>query len=362
MDHKDLKILAALDSLGGNASALEISDAIEKTHNLQIPARTIRYRVSMMMERGVLLPSFLQSQERIIGLGEKVLIVQEHGGISEELEKVIQDIPIFYWYVPTHGRYDGYLIHSVYDRRNPKMLDKILNQLQKRKFIDSFREFDIVDYESKRVDFLLYEPSGRWSWDWEKWVENIPKNLKSSGPSPHTMIYEYQEIDCDSADIEILKQLKIHPEVSMTTLSLLLNLSITHVREKVQRLRDRGVIRGARRAYGFAGDLLWFSTFIEISDSINGVLKNFYDLPYPGVVLMESPTHYCFRFGLETTDLKRYLEGFRLMRPHLSSYFFQFHLPDRVDSNYQEIFDLFNETKNQWDMPVDDYLKIIDQA
>ena len=125
MDSKDLHILAALDSLGGNASAQEISDLIEKTvkvddEPLTIPARTIRYRVSMMMERGVLLPSFMQTQERIIGLGDKVLIVQEHGGISEELEKVIQDIPIFYWHVPTHGRYDGYLIHSVYDTRDPK--------------------------------------------------------------------------------------------------------------------------------------------------------------------------------------------------------------------------------------------------
>jgi len=356
-----LRILAALDRLGGNASAQEISDEIEKSHKLRIPARTIRYRLSMMMERGILLPSFLQSQERIIGLGEKVIIVQEHGGISEELEKVIEAIPIFYWYVPTHGHYDGYLIHAVYDTKNPKLHEMILKRLQKKQLIDSYSEFEIVDYESKRVDFTKYGPSGRWSWDWEKWIKNIPTNMESEEGSPHSMIAEYKTIDCDAADIEILKQLKLDPEVSMTTLSLLLNQSINQVRDKVQRFRDNGVIRGSKRAYGFAGDLLWFSTFIEIEESVNGVLKNFYDLPFPGVVLMENPKKFCFRFGLETTDLKRFLEGFRLMRGKLKSYFFQFHLPDRIESSYQDIFSLFDSTSNRWNMPLDEYLKIIDR-
>jgi DNA-binding Lrp family transcriptional regulator len=362
MDKKDLKILAALDRLGGNASAQEISDSIEKTMNLRIPARTIRYRLSTMMERGILLPSFLQSQERVVGLGEKVLVVQEHGCISEELERVIEAIPIFHWYVPTHGRYDGYLIHAVYDMKNPKMLQQILKKLQKKQLIDNFREFDIVDYESKRVDFNRYRPDGPWNWNWNEWMERIPSTLKYEGASPHNMTFEYKTIECDGTDIEILKQLKQDPEMSMTTLSLLLNQSVTQIRDKVQFLRDVGVIRGSRRAYGFVGDLLWFSIFIEIEDAVDGVLKVFYDLPFPGVVLAESPNRYCFRFGLDTTDFKHFLEGFRLVRGKLNSYSFQIHLPDRVDSTYLNIFDLFDKGKDRWNMPVDDYLRLIDKS
>jgi hypothetical protein len=110
------------------------------------------------------------------------------------------------------------------------------------------------------------------------------------------------------------------------------------------------------------GDLLWFSCFFEIEKATGGILKSLYELPFPGVVLMESMDRYCFRFGFTTSDLKRFLEGFRLFRPHLKSYFFQFHLPDRVDSEFQDIFGLFDAKNNRWDMPLDRFLEIVNQA
>ncbi|MGY5875505.1 MAG: winged helix-turn-helix transcriptional regulator [Candidatus Thorarchaeota archaeon] len=354
IDKKDLTILATLDSMGGNASAQEIGD------KLDIPARTVRYRLSMMMERGILLPSFLQTHERKVGLGEKILVVQESAGKRDVIENLISEIPIFYWWIPTHGRYDGYLIHTVYDLTKPKMIEKIAQRMMKLNIIDSFYTFDMADYDPQGIDFSKYKPGG-WSWDWSKWMENITDYLSREVELPHKMSAVNEVVTCDASDIKILRQLKQDSNTSMTLLATLADISVAQARERVQKLRDGGVIRGHKRAYGFVGDLLWLSCFLQISDHVGGVLQSIYDLPYPGVILMENKESYCLRFGFTTSNLKSFLEGFRLIRPYLKSYAFQFHLPDRGNADYQVVFDLFDENENKWAIPVEKYLKLLNK-
>ena len=52
LDDKDLQIITALDKMGGNASAQEIGKHLEDA-GIEIPTRTIRKRISMLMERGM---------------------------------------------------------------------------------------------------------------------------------------------------------------------------------------------------------------------------------------------------------------------------------------------------------------------
>ncbi|MFX0108117.1 MAG: winged helix-turn-helix transcriptional regulator [Candidatus Hodarchaeota archaeon] len=355
LDEKDLSILAAMDKMGGNASAQEIGE------ELGIPPRTVRYRISVMTERGLLLPSFLETHERRVGLGEKILVVQENAGKGEILEKLIREIPIFYWYVPTHGKQDGYLIHTVYDMNNEAGLEKVIRKLEECNIIRGHQLFDIVDYDSKRVDFSQYEPSGEWTWDWDAWIRKLPDSLKGKGEIPHSMNEDSSIIDCDASDISILRLLKVDPETSMAAMASISGISVAKAREKVQRLRDEGAIRGYRRAYGFIGDLLWLSCFFNIESNVGNILSSLYELPFPGVFLMENHCRYCFRTGFTTTDLKRFMEGFRILRPHLESYSFQFHLPDRVESRYSGVFDLFDKNHNRWKIPVEDYLRIVER-
>ncbi len=365
LDEKDLKILTAMDRLGGNASAQQISDYIldnveeSKKKEYRIPARTIRYRLSTLMERGVLLPSFLQTDERKIGLGEGILVLQEIPGKSDDLEDLIKQIPIFYWYVPTHGRYDGYLIHTAFDLTQPEMVIKIAEGLQKKGYINEFSFFDIVDNDSKKIDFTQYNSDGEWSCDWKAWKDGIQKNLSSSTKSPFNLTDQHEVLQHDYRDVMILRVLKNDPNSSTASLASITGIPAQQVRERIQKLRDKKVIKGYARAYGFAGDLLWFSCFIDINKNTGGILKSIHDLPFPGVVLMESKTTYCIRFGLSTSGLKQFLEGFKLIRPHLKSYFFQFHLPDRIDTKYERVFDLFDKESDAWDIPVDEYLKLI---
>lgn len=356
LDDKDLQIIAALDKMGGNASAEEIRKHLDDT-GIVIPTRTIRYRISMLMERGMLLPSVIQTDERKIGLGEGILVLQECSDKTEILEKILEEVPIFFWNVPTHGKFDGYLVHVVHDLATPKMIDVICKEMKKRKLISDYSFLDIIDFTSKKVDFSRFKPSGQWDMDWTEWNEKIAEHIDGDSKSPFNLSEQHEVIEHDSLDISILKQLLKNSNTSINALSILLKTPITKVRERVKKLRDTRVIKGYERAYGFAGDLLWFSCFLEINDNIGGILSSFNELPFPVVILMQKKNQYCIRLGLTTSNLKRFLDGFRLMRPHLKSYSFQFHLSDTVESRFLKIFDLYIEDK--WVMPVEDYIAII---
>ena len=100
---------------------------------------------------------------------------------------------------------------------------------------------------------------------------------------------------------------------------------------------------------------------MDISDCVGGILTSFQELPFPAAILMENENKYCIRLGLSTSDLKRFLEGFKLIRRHLNSYSLQFHLPDTTETKYQSIFDLFDKTTNQWNMPIEEYIGIVEK-
>jgi hypothetical protein len=217
-----------------------------------------------------------------------------------------------------------------------------------------------MDYDAKRVDFSKYRPDGSWIWDWKKWSDDIPKKLENTAEIPHKMEEVTEIISCDDSDIRILRQLKESSDSSMSSLSSMTGISVANVREKVQRLRDTHVIKDFRRAYGFVGDLLWFSCFFKVRQNPGSILEILYDLPHPATVLMEDLNSYCFRFGFTTSELIGFLEGFRALRPKLESYSFQFHLPDEVESSYSEVFNLYNSESGRWEIPLEKSLEIIE--
>ncbi len=363
----DQKILAALEKLGGNASAQELSDYI-KNHEKdkdgnpkRIPARTIRYRLSTLMERGILLPSFLETDERKIGLGEGILVLEEKPECTEALERIIREIPIFHWYVPTNGKFDGYLVHTAYDVTQPSMVEEISKKLKKHGLITDSLFFDIANHYTKTIDFSLYRPSRGWSCKWDEWRRQIQANIEKNIESPIEIKGSNEMIEYDSKDILILRVLREDPDATMTSLASITRLPVSTVRDRIHRLRKMGVIKGYARAYGFAGDFLWFTCFIEPKKKMGGIIQSIIDLPFPGIILVENPESFCIRLGLNATDLKQFMDGFRLFRPHLKSYAFQFHLPDKVESKYKEIFNLYDSQEEKWNIPLDEYLQTIER-
>ncbi len=358
----DQKILTALERLGGNASAQELSDYIANTmKEKRIPARTIRYRLSTLMERGILLPSFLETDERKVGLGEGILLFQEIPERTRTLESVIREIPIFHWYVPTHGRYDGYLVHTAYDIVMPDRIEMLAKKMQKHGLINQYFFFDIASHHSKRIDFNLYNPTKGWSCNWDVWKEELMSLSEKDQKLPFEISSMKEVIEYDSKDILILRILKDSPDASMTSLAGITKLPLATVRDRIQRLRTRGVIRGYTRAYGFSGDLVWVSIFMRMRSKIGGILQRFQNLPFPGIILAEDPQSFCLRMGFTTSDLKQFMEGFNAIRPQMESYFFQFHLPDRVESKYREVFNLFDSELGKWAIPFDRFEELVER-
>ncbi|MFW9921046.1 MAG: winged helix-turn-helix transcriptional regulator [Candidatus Thorarchaeota archaeon] len=363
----DQKILTALEKLGGNASAQELSDYISKHEKdkdgktKRIPARTIRYRLSTLIERGILLPSFLETDERKIGLGEGILVLQEAPRNTDLLERVIREIPIFHWYVPTNGKQDGYLVHTTYDITKPSMVDDISKKLKKHGLIQDSFFFDIANHHTKTIDFSLYRPSKGWACKWNEWKTGIESHLEKNMDPPIDIKTSNEVIEYDSKDILILRVLRDDPDATMTSLASITRLPIGTVRDRIQRLRKMSVIKGYSRAYGFAGDFLWFSCFLQPTGKVGSILQSIMELPFPGVVLVENPKSFCVRLGLSASDVKQFMDGFRLFRPHLKSYAFQFHLPDKVESKYREIFNLYDGQEERWNIPLESYLGVIEK-
>ncbi len=355
LDQKDLRILEAIERMGGNASAPEIAEALTPT----IPARTIRYRLSKLMERGILLPTFIQTCERKIGLGQQILVVQENQQKSERLEQLIRDLPLFYWYVPTHGKFDGHLIHSVYDVNDSATVNKIAESMKDSGFIHDYYTFDILDYRTKKVDFSKYDPGGDWSWDWMNWINTLQDELQEPSISARAWCEGKNPISYDAVDIKLVRALKRDADMTISDLVTLTDCSIAEVRDRIQRLRDKGVIKGYRRAYGFAGDLLWISCFLDIREHVDSILEKLLELPFPGVLLLNSPSKFCLRLGMTTPHLKRFFQGFKQIRSDMNSYFFQFHLPDLIDSDFQDVFEFYNQEEGHWEIPTNKYVAMV---
>ncbi len=362
---EDQMILTALEKLGGNASAQEISDYIEKNEKEEdgepkhMPARTIRYRLSTLTEQGILLPTLLETDETKVGLGEGILLLEEVPERTQVLEQIIKELPIFHWHVPTNGKYDGYLIHVAYDTTQPRMIEELSKLLKKEGFIRNYEFFHIRKHYTKKIDFSRYNPLEGWSCDWKKWKKIINENLDENMDPPFDIKVSKDVIEYDSKDILILRVLRNDPDSSMNSLASITRLSVGSVRDRIHRLRRMGVIKGYARAYGFAGDLLWFSCFLNIRKKAGSILSSIDELPFPGIFLVEEPNRVCIRLGLTTTDLKQFMDGMRSIRPYLESYSFQFHLPDYVDSKFNEIFNLFDSKQDRWNIPLKDYLGII---
>ena len=77
LNDKDLTIIDALDKYGSKTSTKDLSKKIN------IPPRTIRYRLSKLRERGFLTPYHVLTHERKLGIGENIIVLR----IKQEQDK-----------------------------------------------------------------------------------------------------------------------------------------------------------------------------------------------------------------------------------------------------------------------------------
>ena len=355
LDRKDLDIINILDRLGPKVSTKQLSRI------LNIPSRTVRYRLAKLRDGGFLQPLHVLTHERRLGLGENILVMQEERRKSLFPYELFEAIPYFYWYSPTYGKYNGHLVHSVFSLASPNTNFKLLRAMQRGGLISDYHIFEIVDYEVKSVNLAYFSPEHGWTWNWDKWIDEIEKSLRTNKKTTFTMEEKPSVVDFDFKDILILKHMLKDAKVTLKQLGGALNLSEAQVSKRVRRLEKKGIIKGYKSVFNPmpSEDLLSFHCFLELEEPVDRVLSSFYQLPYPVDILMESRNRFCIRLRLSASDFNGFLRGFDLLKPHIVSYFFQIvhHL---TTARVQQVYNLFKKDTNCWETPAEKYVNKIE--
>ncbi|MHA1926919.1 MAG: winged helix-turn-helix transcriptional regulator [Candidatus Thorarchaeota archaeon] len=159
IDKTDVKILKALMGHRKKVSTRVLSE------ELGIKDRTVRYRLKNLKKKGLLCPPKLQTYERKLGLGENLLLLQSNPAKEEQLIKLLDETDFFYYYGPTYGKYDGFMVYAMYPLVTPRMVPQLAEEMMERELIKDYFLMDMVDYTRKPAELEPLLPDSDWTWD-----------------------------------------------------------------------------------------------------------------------------------------------------------------------------------------------------
>ncbi len=311
-----------------------------------------------MRRTGILFPPYAITNERKLGLGNNLVVLETSRRGTRHLREVIEALSPFYWHSETYGKYNGYIAQTAYPLSSPSTTRALLRVMQEEGLVDDYHIFDIVDYEYKRADYGYFNTDFSWSWDWTEWYKEIERNLRTKEGSPPKMELNPRVVDFDSKDVLLLKHVARESGMTQKQLSHQLGLSETQVNKRLHRLERTGIIKGYRSVFSPYSDHGMIVMFLELEEPVDGVLKSLYDLPFQLYIMMESRTRYCIRFSLSSRDHKGFLRGFDIIRPHVASYFFQtLHSSPSVKPSHP--LELLDQRTCTWNIPLEKSIQII---
>nr|KXH74659.1 MAG: hypothetical protein AM325_16470 [Candidatus Thorarchaeota archaeon SMTZ1-45] len=325
---------------------------------MNIPARTVRYRLKRLRETGVVGPTSVLTLERKLGLGENIFLVDATPKGIKFLPDVFHAIDTIYFNSPTYGTYNGYLAFSLYSLSSPRITHRILEEMQKTDLVSDFFIFDITDFNYKSADYSYFNSALGWVWDWSKWKDQIQDILRSKKKFD-IRLEEVQSIaEFDKYDILILKHMFDDGEITQKKLAKILGLSETLVNKRIHRLEDEGIIKGYKSTVCTTENELNLICFIELDRPENPALAAFYKLPYPATITMESRTRFGIQLSLNAKDMSGFLKGLDVLRSHLTSCFLQT-VHDAKMSMDSHPYNLYSEKTNRWETPGSEYIQDI---
>ena len=325
---------------------------------MDIPARTVRYRLKRLRETGVLSPTRVMALERKMGLGESIFLVNATRRGSAVLPDIFHAIDTIYHNSPTYGRYNGFLVYTLYSLSSPRIARRILEEFQKAELISDFFIFDITDFDAKRADYSHFNSGLGWVWDWSAWRDQIPKTLKSQKKFKFPLHEVQSIVEFDASDVLILKHMFDDGDITQKKLAKILSLSDAQVNKRIRRLEDEGIIKGYRSNVCATENEVSLICFIELEKPQDQIVSVFYQLPFPATITMESRTRFAIQIALNAQDLTGFLKGLDVLRPHLTNCIVQT-IHDAKMSMDSHPYDLYNEKTNRWETPGSEYLQDI---
>ncbi len=340
-DNKALKIVRALDKYGPKVTMKELSEI------LKIPPRTLRYRLSGLRAQEYLQPFRFSTREKRIGLGENIVVLDlSSNGKSFPIE-FFEKTQAVGWYSSTYGKMNGFLANILYPLESPTSNVKVLELLKDAELISDYMIFDLFTYTTKGWDFSRFSSNGIWTWNWQEWYKQIDSIIDSGKTDVVFEIKDENQIPFDSKDVLLLKMLHENANVTQKQMSLKLDLPISQVRRRFQRLQELDVIKGYKPIFTPFRDTLTLMCFIESLDSIAQILTCMYKLPYTLDVYVESTNRIGIRIRLSTTDIVGFFRGLDRIR-HLADSLSVQILHNAVSFESLRLYDLYNATESKW--------------
>lgn len=349
IDENDLKIVSALERLGGKASAEELSTEVG------IPSRTVRYRIARMVRNGHLQPMMVMTHERLLGLGDSFLILEQANSGHRFPTEIFGMIPWMYFYTPTYGKYNGFLAHAAYSLQAPSTNPDLLDAMRRGGLISDYYIFNIADYETKPGDFNRFDPDHGWVCDWDEWSARIEKTIKGKKRPAIRLEENPAPIAFDAKDVLILRSLLKNAKITLRELGQMLGLSEPQVKKRIRRMEKSGIIKRYRPSFSAQTESATIYCIFEPREPVESIISCFYQLPHPLYMIMESRHKFCINISLSAKDINGFLQGLDMLRGHFDSCFIQT-MHQRHPLPFERYFDLFNEKTGKWETPVGEYL------
>ncbi|MBD3407716.1 MAG: winged helix-turn-helix transcriptional regulator [Candidatus Lokiarchaeota archaeon] len=316
LTNKDLRILNVLVHGGGKVSAEEISSVLD------IPPRTVRYRLSRLKKHGYLKRLYAMTHERKMGLKHHCVIFEEdlsYGSIPEDLLR-----SLFYvtYYSPIYGSTHGLILHFVESLDLDNQGLETCKLLKERGIIADFHFYESLDYVSFQPDIKRMNKEGLWDWSHNDWIETIKDVLNGNDLIPITFDKNPDITKFDKKDLIILDALKIDGGITHKDLGEKVDLSGTQVGNRISHLESEGIIKGYRLFIREPLQPVYFYIFLDIHSKVDEVLSAFVHLPFPKEIIYTDTGMYLVRLRFYGEDIPVILRGFHLLKPFLKEYRF----------------------------------------
>lgn len=344
---KDLDIINELDKHGPQTPATQIS------RTLNIPARTIRYRLTKLKEKKILNPAFVFTHERKLGIGEQILILEENQKSHSVLLNILNSFPTFYWHACTYGKFNGFLVHSMFDLSKPNTNIKIISEMKNANLIKDYQIFEMVDYYHKSMNYKKYMPRLGWDINWDESFKNIDNQDVISNILEINLKESSNFVDFDYKDILILQNFSIDGTITLQQLGNILSLSKTQVRKRILNLKKKKIIKIFKPIFSPIpkDQMLYLYCFIDAGKFKNEFIKYIFQIPFSFMFIFESNNRFCIRMNISRKDMVSFINGFDLLKKYIDSYFLQFIFENPMARN-PELYDLYNRKTKTWEIDI----------
>jgi DNA-binding Lrp family transcriptional regulator len=349
LDPKDVRILKALMGHKKKVSTRELSD------ELGISDRTVRYRLRKLKEKGLLCPPKLQTYERKLGLGENLLLLQSNPAKEQQLIELLDDTQFFYYYAPTYGKHDGFMVYAMYPLVTPRMVQQLADEMMDRDLITDYFLMDMVDYTRKPAKLEPLLPDSDWTWD--NWSDEIEQVMKSDCEMALGLEEFPQTVKFDYTDIQIIKHMVENPASTLKEVGEALEpeMSLTQVHKRVKRLEDTGIIRGMKPSFSPFKESVSVSIFFKSRNHAREILCGFTRLPFELNIAMENKSTYNVWVMLPSSELNHLLQRINFFRKYTEDFFIQIILKGK-GKGYTHLLTAFNLDTQSWEMPISETL------